>query len=371
MKSRGTFVEIDLDKYRNNLHYFMHSLIPSKVMSVMKSDAYGHGAVKLSKVAVDTGIDFLVVAFLEEGIELRNNGINVPILILNYFEPSFILETVRYNLTATVYSIDQLKYINNFVDDPEKLRFHLNINTGMNRLGEDPEKILDLLIYARDKGYKIDGVYTHFASADESDPDFSKSQLEIFENTISIAESKKFRFVYKHVCNSAGAMRFMDTKADYVRLGVASYGLQPSTVFRYHNIEPILSFKSVVSNVRTIRTGESVSYGRTFVAKNKMRIATIPVGYGDGYSRMLSNKGSVLIAGKRCKILGRICMDQFIVDTTHLTTSPEIGTEVVLIGRQGKEEITAEEIADWCETINYEVTCNITKRVPRTYIGRE
>lgn len=330
-------------------------------MPVVKADAYGHGAIMLSKAAEKMGIDYLAVAFLEEALELRENRIRTKILVFNYVEKDYVPLAIKNNITLTMFSWNQLeeyKYLR------EKPVVHINIDTGMNRIGIKPEdaKIFyeELLKY----GFKVEGVYTHFAVADslkKEDIEYTKKQYEKF---ISV----NLNVPIKHVCNSGASISGIVPYHNYVRIGIASYGLMPSDEVLDENLKPVLSWKSVVSHVKYIEKGESVSYGRTFVADNKIRVATIPVGYADGYWRHLSNIGEVLINGKRCKILGRVCMDQFVVKVDE---EVKVGDEVVLIGYQGKEHISAEEIAKKVGTINYEVTCRITNRVPRKYKGVE
>ncbi|ACR80348.1 alanine racemase [Kosmotoga olearia] len=372
MLSRRTYLEIDLKAYKQNLEFFQRKVSPTKVMAVVKSNAYGHGAVGISKAAVESGIDMLAVAFLEEGIELRNHGINVPILVFNYFDPEYSSLALENNLTITAYSIEQMKGIKSVLGNQiRKLKVHVNVDTGMKRIGPSANECTSLIEYLLENGFSIEGIYSHFAVADEAIEQFSIEQRKAFESAVKTLESKGIKIPVKHLCNSAGSLRFNREEYNYIRLGIASYGLQPSGDFVIPELKPVLTWKSAVSYVKTLKPGDSVSYGRTFIADRKMVVSTVPVGYGDGYSRGLSNRGEVLIGGKRCKILGRVCMDQFVVDVTHLHKKPKIGDEVVLIGSQGEERITVEEIADLLNTINYEITCTITARVPRLYTGKE
>jgi len=363
VESRRTYAVINVRNYLSNLKFFQEHCAPAKVMPVVKANAYGHGAVALSKAAERFGIDFLAVAFLEEGVELRKHGIKSEILVFNYVAPDMLHVAEQYNLTITLYSWEQLWRYTKYAFRP---KCHIKIDTGMRRLGVFPSEAKEFLLAARKANFVIDGAYTHFAVADsseEGDVEFTEKQAEEFRKL-------DLDVRIKHVCNSGAALSKVVNCFDYVRVGIASYGLQPSDTVRSDSLKPVLAWKSVVSHVKNIQPGDTVSYGRTFTAFSEMKIATIPVGYADGYWRSLSNKGYVLIHGERCPIVGRVCMDQFMVDVSHL---PEvnIGDEVVLIGRQGDKIITAEEIAQLVGTINYEVTCRISERVPRKYEGME
>jgi len=369
MLSRDTFLEIDLSAYKSNIAFFTKKLFPTKLMAVVKSNAYGHGAVEISHAAIESGVDRLAVAFLEEALELRAAGITVPILVFNYFNPRYAVEALKNKLTITIYSRRQLEEIKKHI--PSGLKVHLNLDTGMRRLGPDINNALELAIDISRTGYDLEGVYTHFAVADEKKEQFTLAQVLIYKKFLEELKKARVNIKIRHVANSAGALRFNESIFDYARIGVASYGLQPSEEFYIDELMPVLTWKSVVSYVKKIKKGDSVSYGRTFIAPRDMTVATIPVGYGDGYNRGLSNKGEVLISGKRCRIIGRVCMDQFVVDVSHLPQKPKMGDEVVLIGTQGEENITAEELAKLLGTINYEITCAITSRVPRIYLRRE
>lgn len=329
-------------------------------MPVVKADAYGHGAVMLSKAAERIGIDYLAVAFLEEALELRKNQIRTKILVFNYVEKDFVKLAVENNITLTMFSWKQFEEYKNLKEKPI---VHINVDTGMNRVGVKVEKAKKFYKNLLESGFKVEGIYTHFAVADslkKEDIEFTKRQYEKFS-------SLDIDVPIKHVCNSGASITGIVPYHNYVRLGIASYGLMPSNEVIDEHLKPVLVWRSIVSHVKYIEKGESVSYGRTFVADRKMKVATIPVGYADGYWRHLSNNGEVLINGKRRKILGRVCMDQFVVEGEDVNE----GDEVILIGAQDKEKITAEEIAEKVGTINYEVTCRISKRVPRIYKGVE
>jgi len=363
VESRRTYAVINVRNYLNNLRFFQEHCAPAKVMPVVKANAYGHGAVVLSKAAERMGIDFFAVAFLEEALILRERGIKANILVFNYVEPDMLHVAEKYDITLTLYSWEQLW---RYSKEGFRPKCHVKIDTGMRRLGIVPSEANDFVEAAKKAGFPVEGAYTHFAvadSLDDEDVSFTKSQAEKFEKL-------DLDVRIKHVCNSGAAVSKVVNCFDYVRIGIASYGLQPGDTVQSEKIKPVLSWKSVVSHVKTIQPGETVSYGRTFTAFTEMKIATIPVGYADGYWRSLSNRGYVLIHGEKCPIVGRVCMDQFMVDVTHLE-DVKMGDEVVLIGKQGENQITAEEIAKMVGTINYEVTCRISERVSRKYEGME
>jgi len=364
MNSRKTFALIDLSAYGQNLLYLSRKASPAKLMAVVKADAYGHGAVELSRAARDIGVERLAVAFLEEGIKIREGGVNLPILVMNYVDRHEVSIARKFGLTLTLCSFGQLEEIVDLeVPLPD---FHIVVDTGMRRLGMEWKDSLRLYESAVAKGIGITGAYTHFATADEKESDFVSEQKDSFDRFLAGLGEIPFGSFESHISNSAGTIFLDNSRYDYVRTGIATYGLQPSIIVD-NNLKPILEWKTCISYLKKIHVGYSVSYGRTFIANRDMLVATIPVGYADGYSRLLSNKGCVIIAGKRCRVLGRVCMDQFVVDVSHIERKISVGDEVVIIGSQEGERITAGEMADLCGTINYEVVCSISSRVPRIY----
>ncbi len=374
---RNTVADISLASYRHNLAYFIEKCKPSKVLPVIKADGYGHGAVQLGLAAEKMGIEMLVVAFLSEAIELRENGIKTDILVLNYFDAQYAQLFIKYDLTVTLYSKEQYDELCSCFDN-NVLKTHVIIDTGMSRVGFDFRNCIETIrkIIA-DYRFDVKGIYTHFAVADDNNqlPDFLPLNGEDEKKNFTQIQYSRFKDVVerlpeikiRHCANSAASLFYTDHVFDYVRVGIASYGMDPRSEKREPQLEPVLTWKTAVSMVKNIEKGTSVSYGRTFIADRNMCVASIPVGYADGYNRLLSNKGDVLIHGKRCPVVGRVCMDQFVVDVSHIE-AVKMGDEVILLGKMGEEEISAEEMAQKVNTINYEVTCDITKRVIRRYV---
>lgn len=360
--SRNTYAIIDRQAYAHNIRFFQTHCQPAKVMPVIKADGYGHGALPLAYTAQDLDVPFLGVAFLEEALTLKKNGIHLPILVLNYFRPDQVEIACENEFRITLYANEQWEQIRPFLTGDRLLIVHVKVDTGMGRLGQNPvdtDRFLEKL--SQHRHVRVEGLYTHFATADDCDHTYQKEQYQRF---LSLIERWKERIPYIHMANSAAAWNHATPLMNMVRLGIASYGLDPANVKRHDALEPVLSWHTCLSYVKTVEAGTSISYGQTFVAANTMRVGTIPVGYADGYNRLLSNCGTVLVHGKRCSVIGRVCMDQIMVDLSEVQGA-KMGDSVVLIGRMGQEEITAEEIAQKIRTINYEVTCAISKRVPR------
>lgn len=379
------WVEVDLDAIASNAAGLKACAGPkAKLMVSIKANGYGHGMVQVARAALEGGATWLAVHRPREGIELRQAGINAPILLLGYTLPAEAEDVVRWRLIPTVNSRPQAEALSaEALVLYEEMRtgtsvqadrnrhpfpYHLKVDTGMGRYGLLPGEVLPFLGFLGDlPGLALQGVYTHHATADQADKSFTHRQFEIFTDVLRQLEAEGFDIRFKHVANSATTLDLPELALDMVRCGIALYGLHPS-----HEVAPTielraaLAFKSRVTRVRTLPPGASISYGRTFVTEHLTTVALIPVGYGDGYHRLVSNRGAVLIRGKRAPIVGRICMDQFVVDVTGIP-DVQLHDEVVLIGRQGSEEISAEEVARWAETINYEVTSSLLPRVPRIY----
>lgn len=364
--------EINLDNIAHNVKAVREIIgNNTKIMAVVKADAYGHGAVEVSKTALYNGADWLGVATCDEGIQLRKNSIFVPILLLGYTPAARVDEVILNGLTQTIFSYETAK---EFSIAAKKLKrsvnVHIKIDTGMGRIGFTPceESIETILKISMLPGLNITGIYTHFAEADKRDKTYTYEQYKKFTYMTENIEKRLGIKILKHAANSGAILELPDLKLDMVREGILLYGLYPSNeVSRNINILPCMSIKSKVSYVKETEAGISIGYGRTFFTKRKSIIATIPVGYADGYSRLLSNKASVIIRGSVAPVVGNICMDQFMADVTDIDGVKE-GDSVILIGGDNGNFITADELAEIQGTISYEILCGVGRRVPRIYI---
>lgn len=363
MNSRGTYAEVNTDNFLRNV-FGISQKSDTHVAPVLKADAYGHGAVKLAHICQENGIGFLVVAFLEEGIEMRESGILLPILVLNYFQPQYVKDAIENDLTITIFSKTQKDSIAFYLDKDDRLKVHMVVDTGMGRLGPSTDEAFQLYEeITKDNRFIFDGIYTHLSSADEPSDPLNKMQIDKFKNLISKIKTPK----HVHISNSAGTTLLDNKIGNLCRVGIACYGLQPSSKIKLDYLKPVMSIHSSVAFLKQIDNGRTIGYGHTFTAQGRMKVATIPFGYADGLPRALSNKGHILINGKRAKILGRVSMDQTIVDVSNIE-NVKIGDDAVIIGKSGTEEITAEEVAENAGMINYEIVCGISKRVPRIYV---
>ncbi len=369
---KRAWAEINLDNAKANYKTIKMSAKDRRIMPVIKADAYGHGANFLAKLYEECGTEIFAVSNINEAIKLRKAGITKDILILGYTPKEYIETLLKYSITQTVYSLDYAKELSKIVSKTNVLvKAHLKLDTGMNRLGFNPEKdYSDILNTLALPGIYFEGIFTHYAvadSEDSSDKDFSLEQLDRFNNAVAKLSSDGYSFKYIHCCNSAATLLHPFDEGNLVRPGIILYGIAPADDLSLkYELLPVMSIKTVVSAIKTIHKGETVSYGRTFTANKDMRIATLPIGYGDGYPRKMSNCGKVLINGKFADIVGRVCMDQMMIDITDIP-KVSVGTEVTVIGQSGDNSITFAEIAAKVDTIPYELVCNISVRVPRVY----
>lgn len=371
---------VDLTAIHDNMDHMKANIdAHTKMIGVIKTDGYGHGAVPIAKELEP--IDYMygfATATIEEAMILRKCGIKKPILILGYTFPYAYEDIVTQNIRPAVFKTDMAKQLSETaVRLGKKVMIHIKVDTAMSRIGIRPDESgLSFINEIKNlPGLELEGIFTHFAKADEADKTAVKAQLERYQNFLSEVEEKcQVKIPLKHCSNSAGIIELPTANMDIVRAGITLYGLWPSGEVD-QNIVPLksaLSLKSHIVYIKTIKKGDQVSYGGTFEAKEEMRIATIPVGYGDGYPRSLSGKGFVLIRGRRAPILGRVCMDQFMVDVTNIEGVEEYD-EVTLIGKDGEDAITAEELGEMSGRFNYELVCDLGKRIPRVYLkdGKE
>ena len=342
-----------------------------QMMVVIKADGYGHGAVPIAK-ALQNYVEWFGVALLEEAIQLRENGIKNSILILGSVEEGVYKDIINYGITTTIFSFENAKKLSDIALSLGKVAdIHIKIDSGMGRIGYVPstKSVDEIQKICSLPGVRVSGMFTHFSKADEEDKSYTYAQIQKFNWITEAVRSMVGHTLLIHAANSAGIIDFPKAHFDMVRSGIISYGLYPSQVVSHHKMDlrAVMSWYTHVSYVKEVEAGSLIGYGGTFITPNAMKVATIPVGYADGYSRGLSNKGRVLINGKSAPIIGRICMDQFMVDVTHIE-AVSVGNKVTLIGKDENEQITVDEIAELLGTINYEVVCDIGKRVPRTYI---
>ncbi|MCR4617155.1 MAG: alanine racemase [Lachnospiraceae bacterium] len=375
--SRG-YAVINLDAVKNNMDSMHKHLAPgTKMLGVIKTNAYGHGSVQIGRVLEKLDyVEGYAVASAEEAMELRNAGLKKTILVLGYTFPYSFEDLVKNDISPAVFRKDSLDGLCEAAKKVgKKIKVHVKVDTGMGRIGIFPDDTG--LEFVRDvlsrKELELTGIFTHFAKADEFDKTSVNKQISVFKAfTERIEKELGYRVPIRHCSNSAGILELKDANMDMVRAGITMYGLMPSDEVKVGDVEltAVMSLHSHISYIKTIHAGQSVSYGGLYTADKDTLVATVPLGYGDGYPRMLTGKGSVLIRGKRCPIIGRICMDQFMVDVSALD-KVECGDKVVLLGRDGDECITAEEIGDLSGRFNYEFVCLITDRLPRVYLENE
>lgn len=366
---RPTWAEIDLANIAHNVTEFRrHIPQGTRLMAVVKADAYGHGSVEVARAALAAGADWLAVALVEEGIILRQAGLAAPILILGYTPPEAMAAIFQYRLTPGIIDENTLHLVEDEARrQRRKIGVHVKIDTGMGRLGpRDPGGKALVQRVLTSSHLDMEGIYTHFASADEEDKSFTLLQLDKFKSIVETIKREKPQII-AHCANSAAAIELPQAYLDMVRIGISLYGLYPSPEVTHQvQLKPVMAFHTRVASVKEVPAGTTISYGRTFTTSRPSRIAILPVGYADGYIRLLSGKGHVLIQGQRVPLLGRICMDYCMADITNLP-GVNTGEPVVLYGRQGDEEISVDEVAELVGTINYEVTCAVSARVPRIY----
>ncbi len=372
--SLRTWVEINLDALECNFDAVRDALPENiKILAVVKANAYGHGAIGVAKF-LEEKADYLAVAAPDEALELRKNGVNCPILILGHIPYGEYDNIVKYNITPTISDFYEAELLSEAaVKANTTAVFHIAVDTGMNRIGfalnsESVNVIKDINALPN---IKIEGVFSHFAAADISDKTYTRKQIEKFDGFVKMLSETGVEVPIKHLYNSA-AIADLEKKYDMVRQGIILYGLKPSDEVEFNNInapKPVMSMKTRVVQVKTLSAGESISYGCTYTTEKETIVATLCAGYADGVTRVLSNNGEVLIRGKRAKILGRVCMDQFMVDVTDIP-DVQAGDTATIFGTDGEETISVDEIAKKANTINYEIICNINSRVTRVYMKK-
>ncbi|MDE7133095.1 MAG: alanine racemase [Lachnospiraceae bacterium] len=366
---------IDLNAVCYNMEQMHRNLSAhTKMIGVIKTDGYGHGAVQIGRELEKMDYVFgYAVATAEEALILRHAGLGKPILILGYTFPYCYKELIRQDIRPAIFredTVDELAACARRLG--KSVKVHVKVDTGMTRVGIRPDEsglaFVDKVLHT--EGIELEGMFTHFARADERDKTAAMEQLTLIRNFMNLAEKESgYRIPVKHCANSAGLIEIREADMDVVRAGITLYGLWPSPEVSRDivNLQPVLSLKSHIVYIKEVEAGVPVSYGGTYVTPKRMRIATIPVGYGDGYPRGLSGKGYVLIRGRRAPILGRVCMDQFMVSVEEIPEAAE-GDEVTLIGTDGKEQITMEELGELSGRFNYELACDLGKRIPRVYL---
>ncbi|MBE7032210.1 MAG: alanine racemase [Ruminococcaceae bacterium] len=370
------WAEIDLDAISHNVKEIKNIIRPDvKLMAVVKADAYGHGAFEVAKACLESGAERLGVAFSDEAVELRKKGIGVPILLLGVSMPDAIESIIKYDITPAVADVEFAQQLSKAAVAAQKtVKVHIKADTGMFRIGfqftgddkqrlETVEKIVEI---SKLPNIEIEGMFTHLSTADEEGRDYTKRQLANFMELDAKLKERGVEIPIRHIANSAGQIRYPELQLDMVRAGIILYGLYPSDEVSYEPLElkPAMKFKARVVNVKNIEKGDSISYGRSFTAEKSTRLATISVGYADGYSRIMSGRAVVSVNGKKVPQVGRICMDQCMIDVSGVNNI-DIGDEVTLFGDGA---VSAESVAANLGTINYEVVCMVGRRVPRIYI---
>jgi alanine racemase len=368
LRFRPTVAEVDLDAIRHNARLLKPPT--AELMAVVKADGYGHGAVPVATAALGAGATWLGVALVEEGISLREAGIEAAILVLTEFPPGSEKDALAAGLTPPLYTEAGLSRLAEAARalGHSSMGVHMKLDTGMHRVGLNPEEAVSFAARIEDSGLHLDGVWTHFAMAEDPSDPSARRQLSRYTEALEALNAAGMRPRYRHAANSAATVGFPESHLDLVRVGAALYGISPGgALLEQVPLRPAMSLRSQVSLVKRVAAGEGISYDLLYRLERESTIATVPVGYADGYARPLSESGRVLIRGQRHPIAGTVTMDQLTVDCGDAAV--QVGDEVVLFGRQGNDEITADEVASWYGTIGYEVVCAVSERVPREYRG--
>jgi alanine racemase len=369
---RPVWAEVDLDKLAHNMREIRRNAVSEDIIAVIKADGYGHGALDIAPTLLQNGATRIAVAVLNEAVELRRGGIEEPIMVLGFTPPSLIDMLLRYDIEQTVYSYDLAKEISQLAKKKNKVvKIHIALDTGMGRLGFLPndESAEEVYKISRLPNIIIEGLFSHFSSADEGDKTYTNMQLDRYTAFYNKLITKGVKVNIRHIANSAAIIDMPQSHFEAVRPGIILYGYYPSEqVFKDKiDLKPVMSLKTNIVHIKNLPAGEYISYGREFKTCKESVVATLPVGYADGYTRLLFNKAKVIINGSFVPVIGRICMDQCMVDVTEIE-NVKVGDEVVLMGEQKGLSFTADHIAELIGTISYEVTCMISKRVPRVYI---
>ncbi len=363
--------DIDLSAIRKNIET-MRSRIPAgkKLLAVIKANAYGHGSIEVAN-ALDDLADYYGVACIDEAVELRLAGITKPILILGVTDESLFPDIVKYDITQTIFTLEQAKALSEEAGRQDKEgKLHIKIDTGMNRIGFAcvKESVPEIAAIRKLPNLNVEGIFTHYYKADAKDKSLAYAQLEKYTQMVKWLEEEGVTFAIRHISNSAGIMEMPNDTYDMVRSGISTYGLYPSDEMdtELNVLYPAMELKSHVTYVKKVPAGQTIGYGGTYTTPEERTIATVGVGYADGYPRALSNQGRMLVRGQYAPIVGRVCMDQTMIDVTDI---PEVqtGDEVVLAGTQGDNRISVEELADMSASFNYEFVCDVNRRVPRIY----
>ena len=377
---RRTRAEINLKAFKHNLQNLKTALgSKTEIMAVVKADAYGHGALPCAKAAIESGVGYLGAGVIEEGIELRKNGIKDPVLILGGIFADEIADLVHHNLSTILSTYHLAEALSKEGKKQGKtVNIHIKVDTGMNRLGVLPENLLALTEKIGNlPNLKIEALSTHFSSADDEDLTITNQQIELFKKALNKLKKAGIIPPLTHLANTSALFRFADSHSKMVRPGLILYGALPSPILNsvvenfcrnenLENFEPVMQWKSRIILLKSVQKGQALSYSRKYFTQKDSRIATLPIGYADGLPRRLSNNMEVLVKGRRVPQVGTICMDMILIDVSEVP-DVQIGDEVVIFGKQGEEVIQVEELAQKADTIPYEILCNIGKRVPRTY----
>lgn len=370
---RPVWAEINLDNLAFNMRQIRSKAKSKDIIAVVKADAYGHGALDIAPVLLENGATSLAVAVVSEGVELRRGGIECPIMVLGFTPPSLMDDLVKYDIQQTVFSYSYAKELSAIAEkNHKKARIHIAVDTGMGRIGFMPNKesVEGVLKISKLPNIEVQGIFSHFSTADEKDKEYTDYQLSKFNEFYDALSKVGVKIKIRHIANSAAIIELPKTHFEAVRPGIILYGYYPSEEVDKSNIQlkPVMELKTNIAHIKKIPSGYYISYGRKFKSTRETVVATLPVGYADGYTRLLFNKAKVIINGQFAPVVGRICMDQCMVDVTNIKGEIKVGDEVILIGEKGGISINADHIAEMLGTINYEVVCMISKRVPRVYI---